>query len=137
MAQILARRGDFDIFFLAGRYTLLDQEPLQTFLPLCEERGISIVLGGPYNSGILATGPHLGAYNYTPAAKSILDCVRQIEEICHSYAVKVAEAALAFPLAHPAVVSVIPSAAGPEQVRINVEAVAANIPKAVWRGLNA
>src|SRR5204863_8340983 len=57
VCEILARRGDFDLFLLAGRYTLLEQESLQSFLPLCEKRCIGIVLGGPYNSGILATGP--------------------------------------------------------------------------------
>ncbi len=66
VAQTLAERGDFDLFLLAGRYTLLEQEALESFLPLCEKRGIGIVLGGPYNSGILATGPKPGAfYNYS------------------------------------------------------------------------
>ena len=65
MAQTLAERGDFDLFLLAGRYTLLEQEALDSFLPLCQKRGIGIVLGGPYNSGILATGAKPGAfYNY-------------------------------------------------------------------------
>ncbi len=70
VAEILARRGDFDMFLLAGRYTLLEQEALRSFLPLCESRGIGIVLGGPFNSGILATGPVPGAcYNYDPAPR--------------------------------------------------------------------
>ncbi|TIW04239.1 MAG: aldo/keto reductase, partial [Mesorhizobium sp.] len=68
VAQTLAERGDFDLFLLAGRYTLLEQEALQSFLPLCQKRGIGIVLGGPYNSGVLATGPKPGAfYNYSEA----------------------------------------------------------------------
>ena len=62
VSEILAKRGDFDLFLLAGRYTLLEQAALDSFLPLCEDRGIGIVLGGPYNSGILATGPKPGAY---------------------------------------------------------------------------
>ena len=67
-AEKLARAGDFDLFLLAGRYTLLEQEALTSFLPYCAERGIGIVLGGPYNSGILATGARPGAfYNYEPA----------------------------------------------------------------------
>jgi D-threo-aldose 1-dehydrogenase len=136
VAEILARRGDFDIFLLAGRYTLLEQEALQTFLPLCEERGIGIVLGGPYNSGILATGARPGAhYNYSPASDIVLERVRQIEEICSQHGVKLAEAALAFPLAHPAVVSVIPGAASPTQVRVNIETIQAKIPDALWRDL--
>ena len=68
VCQTLAERGDFDLFLLAGRYTLLEQEALRSFLPLCEKRGIGVVLGGPYNSGILATGPKPGAfYNYFEA----------------------------------------------------------------------
>ena len=64
--QWLAERGDFDLFLLAGRYTLLEQEALESLLPLCQKRGIGIVLGGPYNSGMLATGPKPGAfYNYS------------------------------------------------------------------------
>ena len=71
VCEILLAQGDFDIFLLAGRYTLLEQEALNSFLPLCEKRGIGIVLGGPYNSGILATGAKPGAlYNYDPAPKA-------------------------------------------------------------------
>ena len=138
VSEILARRGDFDLFLLAGRYTLLEQEALQSFLPLCEERGIGIVLGGPYNSGILATGPKPAAYyNYSPAPKAILDRVRDIEAVCRRHKVKLSEAALAFPLGHAAVVSVIPGAVKPEQVRMNVKTLAAKIPKALWRDLKA
>jgi len=62
VCQTLAERGDFDLFLLAGRYSLLEQEALESFLPLCEERGIGMVVGGPYNSGILASGPKPGAF---------------------------------------------------------------------------
>jgi D-threo-aldose 1-dehydrogenase len=138
VCEILARRGDFDLFLLAGRYTLLEQESLQSLLPLCEERGIGIVLGGPYNSGILASGPKPGAYyNYNPAPKAILNRVSEIEAACKRYKVKLAEAALAFPLGHPSVVSVIPGAVKPRQVKVNVETLAAKIPKALWRDLKA
>ena len=76
VAEAMARQGDFDLFLLAGRYTLLEQEALDSFLPLCAQRGIGIVLGGPYNSGILATGPRPGAfYNYDPAPPEILERV--------------------------------------------------------------
>src|SRR3954447_23505852 len=69
-----ARAGDFDCFLLAGRYTLLDQSSLDSFLPLCTERGTGIIIGGPYNSGILATGAIEGArYDYAPAAPEILE----------------------------------------------------------------
>jgi D-threo-aldose 1-dehydrogenase len=138
VCETLARRGAFDLFLLAGRYTLLEQESLETLLPLCEQRGIGIVLGGPYNSGILASGPKPGAYyNYSPASKSVLSRVRDIETVCKHYKVRLAEAALAFPLAHPSVVSVIPGAVTPGQVKINVETLSAKIPKALWRDLKA
>jgi D-threo-aldose 1-dehydrogenase len=138
VCEILARRGDFDLFLLAGRYTLLEQESLRTLLPLCEGRGIGIVLGGPYNSGILASGPKPGAYyNYSPAPKAILNRVSEIEATCKRYKVKLAEAALAFPLGHPSVVSVIPGAVTPRQVKMNVDTLAAKIPKALWRDLKS
>ncbi|MGE0008655.1 MAG: aldo/keto reductase [Parvibaculaceae bacterium] len=138
VAEILTRRGDFDMFLLAGRYTLLEQTALDSFLPLCEERGIGIVLGGPYNSGILATGARPGAYyNYARAPKRILDRVRRIEEICRRHRVKLPEAALRFPLAHPCVVSIIPGGVRPQEVRLNVKTLGASIPKALWRDLKA
>lgn len=138
VCEIMAKRGDFDLFLLAGRYTLLEQKALDSFLPLCEERGIGIVLGGPYNSGILATGAKANAvYNYSKAPKAILDRVRRIEAVCRRHKVKLPEAALRFPLAHPSVVSVIPGGVTPDQVRLNVKTLAAKIPKVLWRDLKA
>lgn len=138
VCEILAKRGDFDLFLLAGRYTLLEQKALDSFLPLCEERGIGIVLGGPYNSGILATGAQPNAvYNYSKAPKNILDRVRRIEAVCKRHKVKLPEAALRFPLAHPSVVSVIPGGVTPDQVKLNVKTLGAKIPKALWRDLKA
>lgn len=138
VCEALARAGDFDIFLLAGRYTLLEQEALDTFLPLAEARGIGIVLGGPYNSGILATGPRKGAwYNYNRAPAAILNRVRKIERIVTSQGARLAQAALRFPLHHPSVVSVIPGAASPKEVALNVRTMAAKIPKALWRDLKA
>jgi D-threo-aldose 1-dehydrogenase len=138
VCETLAKQGEFDLFLLAGRYTLLEQAALESFLPLCEQHGIGIILGGPYNSGILATGARPGAfYNYDPAPKAILDRVRQIEKICKAHKVKLPEAALRFPLHHPAVVSVIPGAVSPQQVSLNVKTLSAKIPKALWRELKA
>ena len=111
VCQNLAERGDFDIFLLAGRYTLLEQTALDTFLPLCEKRGIKIVTGGPYNSGILAIGPVKGAfYNYETASQSIIDRVAAIERVCTSYGVSLKAAALQFPLLHSTHLSVVPGA---------------------------
>jgi D-threo-aldose 1-dehydrogenase len=136
VAEKLARAGDFDMFLLAGRYTLLEQEALESFLPYCEQRNIGIALGGPFNSGILATGPKRGAYyNYAPASAAILDRVARIQAICHAHGVKLAEAALRFPLGHPAVMSVIPGAQKPGEVRRNAEMIGAKIPPALWRDL--
>lgn len=138
VCEILTRNSDVDIFLLAGRYTLLEQESLNSFLPLCEKRGIGIVLGGPYNSGILATGPKPGAwYNYDRAPKAILERVARIEAICKRHKVRLAEAALRFPMHHKCVVSVIPGGVSPKEVALNVATLDAKIPAALWRDLKA
>ncbi len=136
VAEHLARNGEFDVFLLAGRYTLLEQDALTSFLPYCVEKNIGVVIGGPYNSGILATGPKPGAhYNYAPAPPEILDRVRRIETICKAHGVKLAEAALRFPLSHPAILSVIPGGQKASEVRRNAECLGAKIPSALWRDL--
>lgn len=136
--QWLAERGDFDLFLLAGRYTLLEQEAEESFLPLCNERGIGIIIGGPYNSGILATGAREGAfYNYDPAPPEILDKVARIEAVCLRHGVRLVDAAFQFPLRHPAVVSVIPGGQGVEEMRSNLKAARAEIPMALWDDLKA
>jgi D-threo-aldose 1-dehydrogenase len=138
VTQTLAERGDFDLFLLAGRYTLLEQEALQSCLPLLEKRGIGVVLGGPFNSGILATGPKRGAYyQYSKAPPAILKRVAAIETVCRKHRVKLPEAALRFPLLHPCVVSTIPGAASPREVASNVKMLAKKIPKALWRDLKS
>jgi D-threo-aldose 1-dehydrogenase len=136
VAETLARAGDFDLFLLAGRYTLLEQEALTSFLPYCVEKNMGIALGGPYNSGILATGPKPGAfYNYDPAPPAILERVGRIQKVCEAHGVALAEAALAFPLAHPAVVSVIPGGQRPEEVRRNAANLQVKIPSSLWSDL--
>jgi D-threo-aldose 1-dehydrogenase len=134
--QILTEQGDFDLFLLAGRYTLLEQEALNSFLPLCEKRGIGIVLGGPYNSGILATGPKPGAwFNYNPAPKHILERVKQIESVCRKHKVKLPNAALQFPLTHPSVVCVVPGGASAKEAKLNAASMDMKLPRALWRDL--
>ena len=131
--QEFAEAGDFDCFLLAGRYTLLDQASLDSFMPLCEQRGIGIVLGGPYNSGILATGAVPGAlYDYAPASPAILERTRAIEAICRRHAVPLRAAALQFPLQHPAVATVIPGARDAAEVDENLRLMAHPIPYALW-----
>lgn len=136
VCQALAERGDFDLFLLAGRYTLLEQEALETFLPLCEARGIGIVIGGPYNSGVLASGPKPGAfYNYEPAPEAVLRRVGEIEAVCRAHNVSMIDAAFQFPLLHPCVQSVIPGGQSVAQMEGNLRAAAAEIPAALWADL--
>jgi D-threo-aldose 1-dehydrogenase len=137
-AQWVLERGDADIFLLAGRYTLLEQEALDSFMPLCAARGVGVVIGGPYNSGILAVGPAPGAtYNYEPAPQPILDRVARIEAVCKAHGVRMIDAAFHFPLAHPAVVSVIPGGQSVGQMEQNLAIAGATIPPALWAALKA
>ncbi|WP_155889445.1 aldo/keto reductase [Cucumibacter marinus] len=130
--------GDFDGFLLAGRYTLLEQEALNSFLPLCEKRDVGIILGGPYNSGILATGAVEGArYNYEPAPEPILARVRQIEAVCTAHEVRLIEAALQFVLGHSAVKTVIPGAANAGEVEANIALMDKPVPAALWADLKS
>ena len=128
--------GDWDCFLLAGRYTLLEQECLEVFLPKCEQRNCSIIIGGPYNSGILATGskgkPY---YNYAPADEEITQRVFKIENVCKEYNVSLAAAALQFPLAHPAVVSVIPGLGNAKRIQQTLELFNQQIPIEFWQRL--
>lgn len=128
--------GDFDGFLLAGRYTLLEQEALDSFLPLCEARDVGIILGGPYNSGILATGAIEGAkYNYAPAPEDILERVRKIEAVCAAHHVPLIAAALQFVLGHPAVKTVVPGAVSAKEVQANVALMQRSIPHGLWSDL--
>lgn len=128
--------GDFDGFLLAGRYTLLEQDALETFLPLCEKRDVGIILGGPYNSGILATGPVEGAmYNYAPADPHILDKVRKLEAVCRAHNVPLIAAALQFVFGHPNVKTVIPGMVSPAEVQANVTVLETPIPMDLWSDL--
>ncbi len=136
ICERLLGEADFDGFLLAGRYTLLEQDPLDTFLPLCLERDVGILLGGPYNSGILATGAVEGArYEYAPAPGDILHRVRKLDEVCIAHDTPLIAAALQFPLGHAAVKSVIPGASNPDEVRQNVEIFETPIPAALWSDL--
>lgn len=132
----MAQETDVDLFLLAGRFTLLEQEALETFLPRCLQRDMRVVVGGPFNSGILATGPIDGAhFNYAPAPPEIKAQVRKIEEICAGHGFGLAEAAVQFPLVHPAVISVIPGGATEDQVRANRAAFDRPPPMALWHDL--
>ena len=136
MLSDFAHAGDFDCFLLAGRYTLLEQEPLHTFFPLCAKKNVSVIIGGPYNSGILATGAIEGAYyNYQAAPPQVLDRVRQIEEVCVRHGIALPAAALQFPFGHPAVTAIIPGARSVRELHANATYFAQKIPADFWAEL--
>ena len=134
----LLERADPDLFLLAGRYTLLEQAPLDGFLPDCERRGVGIVLGGPYNSGILARGPHEGvSFDYAAAPAHVIEQVKKIDAVCRRFDTPMTAAALQFPGAHPAVVSVIPGTQSVAELEANVAAQAVAVPPGLWDALRA
>jgi D-threo-aldose 1-dehydrogenase len=129
-----------DVILLAGRYTLLQQGALSTLFPKCEAVGTSVVIGGPYNSGILATGvrrPGAQRYDYIHAPAAIIERVGGIEDICTAHGVPLAAAALQFPLAHPVVASVIPGLDHPHRVAETVELYRTPIPADLWSALRS
>ena len=137
-AERLAALTDPDLILLAGRYTLLEQEAARTFLPMCRQRNISVVIGGPYNSGILASGPDENAmYDYLPAAPAVLDRVRRIDAVCRCHDVPLAAAALQFPFGHASVAAVIPGMRSLDEVRSNIALMDHPIPPALWQDLRA
>jgi D-threo-aldose 1-dehydrogenase len=130
------REGDFDCLLLAGRYTLLEQPALREVLPIAAQKNIGVMLGGVFNSGILATGAIAGAkYNYTPAPPEVLDRVRRIERVCAGHGVSLPVAAMHFALAGPAVSSLVLGSVRPEEVQHNVAAVSAKVPAGLWADL--
>ena len=136
MCARFALEGDFDVFLIAGRYTLLDHSALSEFLPICENRSISVVVGGPYNSGILASdlGPD-ATYFYEKASSEVIDRAKDIKRVCDRYKVPLKAAALRFGLLHPAVAATIPGARSPEEVRDNIEMMSFEIPHIMWEEL--
>lgn len=138
MPARFAREGNFDCFLLAGRYTLIDHTGLKELLPLCVEKKISIIIGGPYNSGILATGAKPGAkFNYADAPPEILEKVRRVEAVCDRHGVPMKAAALQFPLAHPAVASVIPGARSVAELEESFRLISHPIPGEFWAELRS
>ncbi|MEY4695638.1 MAG: hypothetical protein RIT14_66 [Pseudomonadota bacterium] len=134
----MMERGDFDIFLLAGEYSLLRDEALEGFLNPAARRGVGVVIGGPYNSGILATGPRPGAhYRYEPAPDWAMQKAGRLQAVCARHGVRLVDAALQFCLQHQAVVSVIPGAQGVAEVDSNLTAARARIPAPVWAEMKA
>lgn len=129
---------EVDFILLALRYTLLDQTAFPEILDMAVAAQTSIVLGAPFQSGILATGAgRTGKMNYADADPDSLSLVRRIEEICQNYSVPLKAAALQFPLHHPAVISVLAGMATPTEVQQNVSAMEHAIPGEFWESLKS
>lgn len=132
----VSSRVDVDFVLIAMPYTLADQSALRRGMKRCLDRNISVVIGAPFASGILATGARPGAtYEYRPAPPDIVARVGRIEAVCAAHQVPLAAAALQFPLAHPAVVSIIPGMLAPQQVEQNISLLTLPIPAAFWSDL--
>jgi D-threo-aldose 1-dehydrogenase len=124
--------GNWDAFLLAGRYTLLEQAPIEDLLPRCQKAGTSIVIGGPLNSGILAGRD---TWNYQPAPPEIVARANAIEAVCDSHRVPLGAAALQFPLAHPAVAAIIPGPRNVQEFHANLDLLRHPIPARLWADL--
>ena len=136
----LLERVEFDLILLAGRYTLLDRSAADRLLPLCAERGVRVIVGGPYNSGILAqptANQHEPRYDYEAPPAPILARAAALEQACEAHGVPLGAAALQFSLRHPAVASVIPGLVGEAQVRQTIERMGTAIPESLWTELDA
>ena len=127
--------GQFDCFLLAGRYTLLDQTALPTFLPKCTSAGTAIIAGGVYNSGLLAD-PRPGiTFNYVPVEQPVLDQALRIKAVCDEHGVELKAAAIQFPLAHSAVPCVLTGVRSAEELAENIRLFETPIPDALWSSL--
>ncbi|ESQ79726.1 aldo/keto reductase [Asticcacaulis sp. YBE204] len=126
--------ADIDVILLAGRYTLLEQVPLDGFFDRCAAKGVSIIAAAPFNSGLLADGQH---YNYAAPPADIVARVARLKAVCAVHGVPLAAAALQFPLAHPVVVSVLTGMNSPAQVETNAALFRHPIPPALWADLKA
>lgn len=124
--------GDWDVFLLAGRHTLLEQKALNKLLPRCEKQSVQIVISGPFNSGILVGG---STWNYEIAPQDIQARVAELSRVCESYGVPLPAATLKFPLAHPVVTSVIPGSRTPQEFSQLMDWWNTDIPVALWADL--
>ncbi|NUS09074.1 MAG: aldo/keto reductase [Nonomuraea sp.] len=128
------RETGVDVVMLAGRYTLLDQSGLP-LLEECAERGVRVLAAGVFNSGVLATATPSGTYDYAPAPAPVLDRAARIAKICERHGVPLPQAAMAFPLRHPAVASIVLGARAPEEVLANAALWSRTVPEDLWREL--
>jgi D-threo-aldose 1-dehydrogenase len=127
-----AREADPDCFLLAGRYTLLDRTGADALLPLCAERGIAVIAGGVFNSGVLAGG---ATYDYESASSDVLERVDRLRNVCAEWDVSLPAAALQFPLRHPAVATILVGCRTPDEVAEDVRLLEQELPPALWQEL--
>ncbi|WP_208802987.1 aldo/keto reductase [Microbispora triticiradicis] len=132
MLTRFVRETGVDVVLVAGRYTLLDRSAEEELLPECARRGVAVVVGGVFNSGVLAGG---GTYDYAAAPPEVLDRAREMARVCESYGVPLPAAALRFPHRHPAVDTVLIGARSAEEITEDLEMAAADIPDALWDDL--
>ncbi|MGC5011117.1 aldo/keto reductase [Streptosporangium sp. DT93] len=137
MLARFVRETGVDLVMLAGRYTLLDRSGQEELLPLCQERGVSVLAAGVFNSGLLATHDPSGTYDYAPAPGPLLERARRVASVCERHGVTLPQAALAFPLRHPAVVSVVVGARSADEVVRNAALTARPVPEDLWSDLAA
>ncbi|GLZ32820.1 oxidoreductase [Lentzea sp. NBRC 105346] len=139
MPERFVRETDIDVVMLAGRYTLLEQTALTTFLPLCEERGVSVVACGVFNSGLLsrAVVPDAAKYNYEDAPSELVERARSIAAVCERHGVTLPQVAIQFAFGHPAVVSVVIGSRTAEQMHGNAAYFSAAIPAELWDDLRS
>jgi D-threo-aldose 1-dehydrogenase len=134
----ILERGHVDFFLVAMPYTLLDQEALEVEFPLCRDRGVGIVIGAVFASGVLATGATENAsYGYAAAPAAVKEKVGRIEAVCRAHGVTLPQAALQFPMGHPLVVAIIPGAYRAQNIADNLAAFRATVPPALWSDLKA
>ncbi|MEV4751791.1 aldo/keto reductase [Streptosporangium sp. NPDC049248] len=137
MLARFVRETGVDMVMLAGRYTLLDQSGADELLPLCAGRGVSVLAAGVFNSGLLATHDPSGTYDYAPAPGPLLERARRIAAVCDRHGVTLPQAALAFPLRHPAVATVVVGARSATEVTRNAALTAKPVPETLWTDLTA
>ncbi len=133
----LIERCDLDCVLVAGRYTLLDDSAAQSLFPLCLQRGVAVLAGGVFNSGILADPADDARYNYAPAPPDILSRARRARDVCAAYGVPLPAAALQHTLRHPAVTAALVGARTPEEIRADAACLSTDIPDALWPALSA
>lgn len=151
----MGKRARFDCFLIAGRYTLLDQSALDELLPLCESASIALIVGGVYNSGLLCnpeprravnasnkpsaipTWTQSVTFNYVPATPEWVDRAQRLKDVCDRYDTPLMAAAIQFPLAHPAVASVLMGPRNQTELEENLRMLAFDVPAELWQDLRA